>query len=859
MEKRFIVFLVASLTIVVGYGAIRSLLLPPPEQVARLDAPAGDDEESVEGSEEAIDQAAQPEIDENETSGDQQPEAPAAIEEQPTEPGDASAAASSKSASETGGETTGGETTGAPALVNGSDDADASSSQAPQWFSFGSYEPRLGAPLLVTFTSRGGAVERVELTERTDRGRLRYLNLDDNSGYLGHLALTVDDDTGGCRVNVVGDATPAAKAAASHSGTPPGLMVGDVILRVDDMLLQLPTQLEDLLHRTRPGDAIELTVLRVVGGEPMPLDFTATLDVRPLQLIRPGPSFSEAGQGNQSSMLLSLVGLGEKRVDPGEVELQSIDSLRDAIWRRVPQDDPTVVEFRYSLALSPGGGESAASAAALEIVKRFRLGTRAAWETLAESESPYHLDLEIEFHNQTADVQDLVYRLDGPNGLPLEGWWYSNKIHPDLFYVAGARDIVWEFNSGGFNLLGAPAILKAAQKKPNLPQTVLFAEDKSRLDRQLEYAGVDSQYFLAAFIPDLRPDGTPAPFDRAAAYAIGDLDAIPRGAQKTTNVSFHIDSAPLRIAPGETYEQKFVVYAGPKIAPVLTAYGLEHTIYYGWFAPVSRFLAHVLHFFYHIVFNYGLAIVMLTILVRSCMFPISRKAAKNAAMMQELAPEMKQIADKYKNDMEKRGRAQQELFKKHNYNPFSGCWLMFLQLPIFIGLYRCLSVDIELRQAALIPGIQWASNLAGPDKLFEWRNLFGLSIFTEIGMLGPYFNILPIFTICLFLVHQKLFTPPATDEQTRLQMTMMKYMTVFIGVMFFKVPAGLCLYFIASSLWGIAERKLLPKSKAQAAAQKTTTKQVATSRDPSTRTRPAANGSGDKSKGTARVKRRKRR
>jgi YidC/Oxa1 family membrane protein insertase len=72
--------------------------------------------------------------------------------------------------------------------------------------------------------------------------------------------------------------------------------------------------------------------------------------------------------------------------------------------------------------------------------------------------------------------------------------------------------------------------------------------------------------------------------------------------------------------------------------------------------------------------------------------------------------------------------------------------------------------------------------------------------------------VFPLITVALFLVQQKMFTPPATDEQTKMQQQMMTYMTVFMGVMFYKVPAGLCLYFITSSLWGIAERKLLPKS-----------------------------------------------
>ena len=136
---------------------------------------------------------------------------------------------------------------------------------------------------------------------------------------------------------------------------------------------------------------------------------------------------------------------------------------------------------------------------------------------------------------------------------------------------------------------------------------------------------------------------------------------------------------------------------------------------------------------------------------------------------------------------------------------------MFLQLPIFIGLYRCLSVDIHLRQAPLIPGIPWCSNLAGPDMAWRWQGLLPDFLASETGWLGPYLNILPIITIVLFIAQQKMFTPPATDEQTQMQQKMMKYMMIFMGVLFFKVPAGLCVYFIASSLWGIGERKLLPK------------------------------------------------
>jgi YidC/Oxa1 family membrane protein insertase len=229
-------------------------------------------------------------------------------------------------------------------------------------------------------------------------------------------------------------------------------------------------------------------------------------------------------------------------------------------------------------------------------------------------------------------------------------------------------------------------------------------------------------------------------------------------------------------------------------------------------------LRHVLNGLYGLTWlvgfpNYGIAIILLTVIVRTCMIPISLKQARSAAKMQELAPEIQKIKDKFPDDPMKQHAAVQELYKKHDFNMFGGCLPVFIQLPIFIGLYRCLSVDIDLRNAALIPGLDWSSDLAGPDKLFRWDSWMPAFIADEAdGWLGPFFNVFPLITVALFLVQQKMFTPPATDEQTKMQQQMMTYMTVFMGVMFYKVPAGLCIYFITSSLWGIAERKLLPKS-----------------------------------------------
>jgi YidC/Oxa1 family membrane protein insertase len=234
---------------------------------------------------------------------------------------------------------------------------------------------------------------------------------------------------------------------------------------------------------------------------------------------------------------------------------------------------------------------------------------------------------------------------------------------------------------------------------------------------------------------------------------------------------------------------------------------------FGWFAWFSKPLCWLLHVLYRLTFqiSYGIPIILLTVIVRSLMIPISRKAALNAQMMQHLQPEIKAIAERYKDDMEKRAQAQRDLFRKYNYNPFGGCFMMFLQLPIFIGLYRGLSVDIALRDQSLIPGLPWCSNLAAPDQLLYWENWMPAFLGSETGWLGPYLNILPVITMVIFLMQQKLFMPPPTDDQQKLVQRMMSFMMIFMGVLFFKVPSGLCLYFITSSVWGMVERKMLPK------------------------------------------------
>jgi membrane protein insertase Oxa1/YidC/SpoIIIJ len=136
-------------------------------------------------------------------------------------------------------------------------------------------------------------------------------------------------------------------------------------------------------------------------------------------------------------------------------------------------------------------------------------------------------------------------------------------------------------------------------------------------------------------------------------------------------------------------------------------------------------------------------------------------------------------------------------------------------MPIFMGLYYALQESTLFRLAPFWP--TWINNLAAPDMMIGWSDKIPwISRPQDFGgflYLGPFFNLLPVIAVALMIAQQKMMTPPPADEQQAMQQKMMKYMMVFFGLMFYKVAAGLCVYFIASSLWGFAERKLLPKFK----------------------------------------------
>jgi YidC/Oxa1 family membrane protein insertase len=311
------------------------------------------------------------------------------------------------------------------------------------------------------------------------------------------------------------------------------------------------------------------------------------------------------------------------------------------------------------------------------------------------------------------------------------------------------------------------------------------------------------------------------------------------------DITARVNSEPIDLSPGAKVAHQFLLYHGPIKARLLSQFSGEQAVdpelvdrytdklhlktladyrspgWFGRFAQTIRFTdlliacTKLMHMLLGVLsfFGYGLSIILLTVLVRGLMFPISKKQAQFSIKMQELAPELKKMQEKYKNDPQGRTQATMELYRKHNVHPLGGCLPIFLQLPIFLGLYYALQESIHFRLA----GFLWMDNLAAPDMLLWWsESIPWISDPDSQGgffYLGPYFNLMPIVAVVLMFIQQKMMTPPPTDEQQAIQQKTFQFMMIFMGIVFYKVASGLCIYFIASSLWGVAERQLLPKKK----------------------------------------------
>jgi YidC/Oxa1 family membrane protein insertase len=242
---------------------------------------------------------------------------------------------------------------------------------------------------------------------------------------------------------------------------------------------------------------------------------------------------------------------------------------------------------------------------------------------------------------------------------------------------------------------------------------------------------------------------------------------------------------------GAAASERYTLFIGPKELDTLKSLGkgLERAIDFGYFGFVSIPFLYVLHFFHRVTGSYGLDIILLTVMIKILMWPLTHKSFVSMKQMQKLQPQMERLKERYGEDKEKLNKEIMELYRRNGVNPLGGCLPMVLQFPVFIGLYNALSTPIELRHAPFL----WIKDLSRPD----WESL--------PLTLGGWHVGVPILTILMggSMFLQQWMTPSAGDPNQRKMMMLMPLMFTFMFVSF---PAGLTVYWLVNNLLSIAQQ-----------------------------------------------------
>lgn len=248
----------------------------------------------------------------------------------------------------------------------------------------------------------------------------------------------------------------------------------------------------------------------------------------------------------------------------------------------------------------------------------------------------------------------------------------------------------------------------------------------------------------------------------------------------------------------------YMIYAGPIIKNRLSAtgMGIEGIENYGAFGFISGALLSLLGIVQKVFRNWGIAIILVTVIINIVLFPLTKISFKSMQRVQELQPHMDKLRQIHKDDPQRMNKEMMELYKKYNVNPFGGCLPMLLQLPIFIAFYQALIQSIELKNA----GFLWIKDLAGPDAFIVFK--------TPLPLIGYSLNILPIITLVVMVVQQKLsMSSKNMSEEMRKQQKMMSiFFPIFFAFILYNFPSGLVLYWLTNSLLMAFEQYILKKN-----------------------------------------------
>ena len=304
-----------------------------------------------------------------------------------------------------------------------------------------------------------------------------------------------------------------------------------------------------------------------------------------------------------------------------------------------------------------------------------------------------------------------------------------------------------------------------------------FSDEKLSLEAKNAWVAMVQHYFVSAWIPGklklTQADGQPYTAKLESRQSADSMNIIG------------FTSPVINVPAGTSMEVDAQFYAGPKIQSELKdlAVGLNQTVDYGWLWPIAKLLFIGLQFFHNIVGNWGWSIILLTILVKLILWPLSSKSYRSMAKMRVIAPEMQRMKEEFGEDRMRFSQEMMALYKREQVNPLSGCLPLLLQMPIFLALYWVLMESVELRHA---PWLGWIQDLSAMDPWFILPLLMGVTMFV-----------------------QQMLNPQPTDP---MQAKVFKIMPIIFTVFMLFFPAGLVLYWIVNNTITIIQQGFINKS-----------------------------------------------
>ena len=300
---------------------------------------------------------------------------------------------------------------------------------------------------------------------------------------------------------------------------------------------------------------------------------------------------------------------------------------------------------------------------------------------------------------------------------------------------------------------------------------------------RIGWMAYEDQYFVSALIPQKA---------REASIGLGVTST------QVLEATYIDPSGPVPPRTERTYQYR--VYFGPKSLESLGSVGADFAkiLDFGFFDIIAKPLLHAMNFLNRYLPNYGIVIIIITIIVKLLFWPLSNKSYQSMSQMKKLQPKMAELRAKYKNDKKMMNQEIMNLYKLYKVNPLGGCLPMILQIPVFFAFYKMLYQAIELRHA---PFFLWIDDLSAPDRLFSFD--------FKIPMMAAPYGI-PVLTIIMgasMFLQQKMSPPPGDPTQAK----MMMFMPIFFTFIFINFPSGLVLYWLVNNILSMGQQYYVTK------------------------------------------------